>query len=165
MTRVQAGLLLLVAVPILWGLMWWGWRGRVRRHRDMAALPVAPQDFLPDQLEPVEGTYVSTTTEGDWLDRVVAHGLGVRSPVAVSLGAAGLLLARRGAADVWIPATALRGVRKESGMAGKYVGGQGLVVVTWAHAEASLDTGLRLRRADDADRLVENLQVLTGAVS
>lgn len=165
MTRLQAGLLLLLAIPVVWGLMWWGWRGRVRRQGDVAALPPVPQGFSPDRLGPVEGTYVSTTTEGDWLDRVVAHGLGVRSPVEASLGSAGLLLARRGAPDLWIPATAMRGVRREPGMAGKYVGGEGLVVVTWRHAETTLDTGLRLRRGDDEAQLVERLQALTGAVS
>ena len=165
MTRVQAGLLLLLAVPVLWALMWWGWRGRARRHDGVTDLPVVPPDFSPDTLVRAEGTYVSTTTEGDWLDRVVAQGLGVRSAVSLSLGPEGLLLARQGAPDVWVPSTSLRGVRRERGMAGKYVGAGGIVVLTWQHAAASLDTGLRMRSAEDAERLVVGLQALAGARS
>ena len=34
---------------------------------------------IPDPDDVVEGVYASTTTSGNWLDRIAAHGLGVRS--------------------------------------------------------------------------------------
>ena len=119
--------------------------------------------------EPIEATYVSTTTAGDWLDRVVAHDLGVRSAAVVTVHEAGVVIARTGARDVFVPAASVLGVERTPGIAGKYVGGDGLVVIRWTtttsgagtdedRPENALDTGLRVRRA--ADR-----PVLTAAVA
>ena len=75
----------------------------------------------------------------------------------------GLLLARTGAPDLFIPAPALRGVRLERGMAGKFVEEGGLVVVTWQHGPGELDTGFRPRAAADRDALVAAVDALVGA--
>ena len=72
----------------------------------------------------------------------------------------GVLFSRVGAPDVYIAAPALRGVRLESGMAGKFVESGGLVVVTWKHGERLMDTGFRPRAADDRDGLVEAVESL-----
>ena len=105
---------------------------------------------------PIEATYVSSTVAGDWLERVVAHDLGVRSRAVVRVFAGGVRIERDGAADLFVPADALRAVGTAPGMAGKYVGGDGLVVLTWQLPDdgASLDTGLRPRRAEDRAALL-----------
>ncbi len=174
MTEGQTGLLLLLLVPVLWALMWWGWRARTRRQAELPALPQAPAARTEPALGPIEATYVSSTTAGDWLDRVVPHGLGERAAASVwvhaaaqgrgamsgAAGAAGVLIARGGTSDVWIPAQALTAVRRDRGMAGKFVGPQGLVVLTWSLGPAQLDTGLRTRYERERGPLEQAVQDL-----
>jgi len=156
--------LLFLGVVVLWTMMRVGYRRRAGRH-DLPVLPPAPEPLERELLPAVEGTYVSTTTEGDWLDRVVARGLGARSAAGAHVTPAGVLFARRGAPEVWIPVGQLRGVRRGRGMAGKFVEAGGLLVVTWEHGTQRLDTGFRARRCADQDRLYETLKSLVGQES
>ncbi len=169
MSEGQTGLLLLLVVPVLWALMWRGWRARTRRQVELPALPDAPAARAEPVLGPIEAVYVSSTTAGDWLDRLVPHGLGERSAATVWVhastpgpanGVAGVLIARTGTSDVWIPAEALTAVRRDRGMAGKFVGPQGLVILTWSLGPAQLDTGLRTRYERDRDPLEQAVQGL-----
>lgn len=115
---------------------------------------------------PLEAIYVSTTLHGDWLARVGAHGLGDRSNSLVSVHDGGVLVEREGADDLWVPVHAIRSTSLAPGMAGKYVGADGLVVLTWAVPEADdvaaalVDTGLRTRRAEDRGALVDAVRHL-----
>ena len=133
----------------------------VRRHRaDVARLAPArgPPGRRPaaarrpaDTGAPItaaEVVYVVTTTAGDWLDRIAARGLGVRSRAALAVYPTGVLVDRDGAPALWIPAAAVRGARLERGMAGKFTEEGGLIAVTWAHGDRLLDTGLRALERD-----------------
>lgn len=153
MSEPLAGLLLLLVVPVLWGLLWLGWRRRQQRQGGLPAPAAAPAAPGAAVVGPVEATYVSTTSAGDWLDRVAVHGLGLRSSAQVSVLAGGVLVARRGAPDLWVPRAALEGVRRQRGMAGKFVEADGLVVLTWRLGGQPLDTGLRVRREGERDAL------------
>ena len=46
---------------------------------------MAPDDLGATRLGPLEATYVSSSTTGDWLDRVAAHDLGSRSAAQVEV--------------------------------------------------------------------------------
>jgi hypothetical protein len=168
-----AVLLVVLAVVLL--AMRAGWRGRAQRSATLVpVLPQVPADELGGvRYGPVEGTYVSTTVAGDWLDRVVAHDLGSRSPASATVYDAGVLLSRRGARDVFLPGAALRGVSLAPGIAGKVVGGEGVVVLRWeavggrgarfagdARGVTVLETGLRLRRSADRQDLVSAVRSL-----
>jgi len=156
---VLAGLLVLALVG-----MRVGWVHRRRRTLDaVPTLPAVPTDAGALLAGPFEAVYVSTTREGDWLDRVAAHGLGVRSPARVSVHATGVHVARTGAPDVFVPAHALRAAALAPGIAGKVVGRDHLVVLTWEPAAQpgdepdgarGLDTGLLPRHAADRDAIV-----------
>ncbi|AEE46109.1 hypothetical protein [Cellulomonas fimi] len=163
---VSVVVLVLVAVLALWGMRA-GWLGRRRRTEGLVPqLPVAPDDLGPARFGPVEAVYVSTTRAGDWLDRVAAHDLGVRSPAQVSVHDAGVLVSRTGATDVFVPAPTLRGAGTAPGIAGKVVGKDGLVVLTWQpHPDdpRGLDTGLRTRHAADRPLLVAAAAALVDA--
>lgn len=141
-----------------------GWRARGRRSALLLdALPQVPQaEALGPALHgPFPGTYVSTTVAGEWLERVVAHGLGVRSAASVTVHTGGVLVARTGAPDLYLAAGNLRDVERAPAIAGKAVGRDGLVVIRWSSTAAqnpAFDTGLRLRHAADRD-------VLTAAVA
>ncbi len=150
-------------------LAWWGMRAgwEHRRRRTEAAAPVLPQvpdDPGPATFGPLESVYVSSTRAGDWLDRVVAHDLGVRSRAEVSVHATGVLVRRAGARDLFLPAQTLRGAGTARGIAGKVVSRDGLVVLTWlppgADDERGLDTGLLPRHAADRDALVDAVAAL-----
>ena len=130
--------------------MWRGWRHRAGKH-DLPPLVEAPPvaDLPPARLES-GARYFGTTTSGDWLDRVVARGLGARSSCRLSLSAEGLDVIRL-AGSFRIPAAALRGARHDQGIAGKVVPPHGILVVTWQHGDYLLDTGFRLTAAELSD--------------
>lgn len=141
--------------------MYRGWRNRQVRQADLAPLPTAPDDTTRG----VEGVYVATTSAGDWMDRIAVHELGVRSIADLAVSADGLIFHRQGAADVFIPADHLTGVRTDRGIAGKVTAEKsGLVVVTWTHDGRELDTGFRPRRKADTAALTASISTLIGAL-
>lgn len=154
--------MVLVAVPGFWALMWLGWRARRRRQAGLAPLPAVPEQRGTGLLDDVEATYVTSTFAGQQLERVVPYGLGVPSAAVVRVSTGGVLLDRRGAPAVWVPAGALRGARLQRGIIGKVVDAEGLVVLEWEHAGTRLDTGLRLRYEADRQRLLDAVAALTG---
>jgi hypothetical protein len=130
------------------------------------ALPTADGALGEKVLGPLEAVYVSSTLSGDWLARVGAHGLGDRSNADVTVYDQGVVVERDGAAPVFVPAATLLDVTTASGMAGKFVGRDGLLVLTWqvpadGDIEATaLDTGLRLRHHADTTRTLEAVRPL-----
>ncbi|TCC23043.1 hypothetical protein [Kribbella speibonae] len=140
--------------------MYRGWRNRQSRQADLAPLPTAPETTTRG----VEGVYVATTSAGDWMDRIAVHELGVRATADLAVSEAGLIFHRQGAADVFIPADHLTGVRTDRGIAGKVTAEKsGLVVVTWTHDGRELDTGFRPRRKADTAALTASISTLIGA--
>jgi hypothetical protein len=151
------GTLLVIAAG--WFGMYRGWRNRQARQSHLAPLPVVPEI----EAEGIEGVYVATTTAGDWMDRIAVQELGVRSVADLAVSEAGLVFHRQGAADVFIPADRLTGVRTDRGIAGKVTAeASGLVVVTWNHDGHELDTGFRPRRKADTATLTSSISTLIG---
>ncbi|SMF25651.1 hypothetical protein [Streptomyces sp. Amel2xC10] len=134
------GLLLFIAL-VYW-LMREGWKWRGTLQGDLPELPTAPSEPGAAKLT-MSGRYHGSTTAGQWLDRIVAHGLGTRSRVELTLTDAGLDVVRPGATDFFIPAAALREALLGKGIAGKVLTEGGLLVVTWAHGDRLLDSGFR----------------------
>ena len=139
-----------VPVAILFGIlllaylgMWRGWKRRGRRHDLPPLVPVPAVAELPEARLQSGARYFGTTTRGDWLDRVVARGLGARSSCRLSLSGEGLDVVRL-AGSFRIPAAALRGARHATGIAGKVVPPHGVLVVTWQHGDLLLESGFRL---------------------
>ncbi|MFG3348957.1 hypothetical protein ACGF1Z_28365 [Streptomyces sp. NPDC048018] len=157
-----AGLLLFIAF-VYW-LMRQGWKWRGSLQSGLPPLPEVPE--APAGTEPppatlsMSGRYHGSTTAGQWLDRIVAHGLGTRSRAELTLTDAGISVVRPGANDFLIPADALREARLDKGIAGKVLTEGGLLVVTWAHGDTLLDSGFRADRAADHAAWVETLNKL-----
>jgi hypothetical protein len=128
--------------------MWWGWHNRQRRQSHLPALPTPPGSLGEPLLPPATGVYVSSTTAGDWQDRIAVRQLGFRAAARISLHPQGILVERTGADPLWIPAAALVDARTGRAIAGKVMGIEGLLVVTWLLGDHRLDTGFR---ADDKD--------------
>ncbi|MEV0527624.1 hypothetical protein AB0I66_29780 [Streptomyces sp. NPDC050439] len=146
------GLLLFIAL-VYW-LMREGWKWRGTLQGDLPELPAAPSEPGPARLE-LSGRYHGSTTAGQWLDRIVAHGLGTRSRVELTLTDAGLDVVRPGAADFFVPAAQLREARLDKGIAGKVLAEGGLLIVTWEHGEKLIDSGFRSDHAAEQAEWVE----------
>jgi hypothetical protein len=155
-------LLTVVLVGVALALIWLGWRNRLRRQADVEQLPSVPET-PGEPLTTAEGQYVASTTGGDWLDRIAVHGLGIRTNAELSVRPEGVLFERSGAGPLFIPAARLTGVRQESGMAGKFVEKDGLLVLSWMLGAHELDTGFRTRHADDKTTLLNALRDLISA--
>jgi hypothetical protein len=148
------GLLLFVAL-VYW-LMREGWKWRGTLQSDLPELPTAPPRPGAARLK-LSGRYHGSTTAGQWLDRIVAHGLGTRSRVELTLTDAGIDVVRPGAADFFIPAAQLRGARLDKGIAGKVLTEGGLLVVTWDHGGKPIDSGFRSDHAAEHAEWVDTL--------
>ncbi|UWE09449.1 PH-like domain-containing protein [Actinacidiphila bryophytorum] len=154
---------LLLFVGLVYWLMRQGWQWRRTLQGGLPALPQAPEAARTAQpLLTMEGRYHGSTTAGQWLDRIVAHGLGVRSRAALTLTEHGLDVDRTGAPGFFVPAAALRGARLDKGIAGKVLTEGGLLVVTWEHGGTLIDSGFRSDRAADHPAWVEHITRLSG---
>ncbi|MEU6094891.1 hypothetical protein [Streptomyces sp. NPDC047079] len=150
----------LVGLALFIALVYWlmreGWKWRGTLQGDLPELPTAPQDAGPAKLS-MSGRYHGSTTAGQWLDRIVAHGLGSRSRAELTLTDAGLDVVRPGATDFFVPAERLRGARLDKGIAGKVLTEGGLLIVTWEHGGKLLDSGFRSDRAAEHNDWVDTL--------
>lgn len=156
----------IVGLALVIGLVYWlmrqGWQWRRTLQGGLPALPQAPEATGEPLLPVMEGRYHGSTSAGQWLDRIVAHGLGVRSRAALTLTEQGLDVDRTGAPGFFVPAAALRGARLDKGIAGKVLTEGGLLVVTWEHGGTLIDSGFRSDRAADHPAWVEHITRLSG---
>jgi hypothetical protein len=147
--RIAWTMATLLLVVLLYWLMYRGWRRRVARQGDLPDLPVlpgpsrTPGTAAGDLRLRMTGRYHGTTVAGQWLDRIVAHGLGARSRAELTLTEHGIDVVRPGARDFLIPASRIRGARLEKGIAGKVLTEGGLLVITWSHGDQLIDSGFR----------------------
>ncbi|MCK7625957.1 hypothetical protein MUU72_23115 [Streptomyces sp. RS10V-4] len=150
---------LLIFVVFVYWLMRQGWKWRGTLQGDLPELPAVPDGAAgaDGARLTLSGRYHGSTTAGQWLDRIVAHGLGTRSRAELTLTEQGLAVVRPGAADFFVPAAALRGARLEAGIAGKVLPEGGLLVVTWEHGGKLIDSGFRSDRAGEHPAWVEAL--------
>jgi len=150
----------LVGLALFIALVYWlmreGWKWRGTLQGDLPELLTAPEEPGEAKLT-MSGRYHGSTTAGQWLDRIVAHGLGTRSRVELTLSEAGLDVVRPGATDFFVPVAQLREARLDKGIAGKVLTEGGLLVVTWAHGERLIDSGFRSDRAAEHTEWVEAL--------
>ncbi|MFJ3090286.1 hypothetical protein [Streptomyces sp. NPDC086838] len=153
---------LVVLVVFVYWLMRQGWKWRGNLQSDLPAPATAPEGFADgEKLLTLSGRYHASTTAGQWLDRIVAHGLGTRSRVELTLTADGLDVVRPGAADFFVPAADLRGARTEKALAGKVLPEGGLLVITWALGGRLIDSGFRSDHSAEHPAWVDAVNHLT----
>lgn len=173
MTRTQAAGVMLIALGLIYAILYASWLRKRRRHTS-AAVAAVDGSSLPsgaggagdargaDDPDPsrvvVEGTYVSTTAAESRLERVAVEGLGNRARATLTVRRANpeelLRFERYGESDVLIPADRFLGVRRERGMAGKFVGTARLLVIQWRADDGTIfTTGFLPRYKADLDRV------------
>ncbi|AWW40603.1 hypothetical protein [Streptomyces cadmiisoli] len=156
------GLALFVAL-VYW-LMREGWKWRGTLQGDLLEPAAAPDDAGPARLT-LSGRYHGSTTAGQWLDRIVAHGLGTRSRAELTLTDAGLVVVRPGASDFFVPVADLREARLDKGIAGKVLTEGGLLVVTWALGDRLIDSGFRSDHAAEHNEWVDVVNTMINATT
>ncbi|MBA5848509.1 PH-like domain-containing protein [Gordonia amicalis] len=125
--------------------------GNKKKHAAQAELigelPSTPADLGAEQRGPDTGLYLGSTMAPSWQNRVVVGDISDRASATIAEFAAGVLISRQGASDIWIPREAITAVRTERGIAGKVMSADGVLVIRWVLPSGTeIDTGLR---ADD----------------
>lgn len=160
--RIGLTMAVVALIGAVLGLMRWGWVRRGRRQSDIGPLPAVPQiPGTPGEVAPgsaldvteVSARYLGATRSGDWLDRIVVHGLGVPSAAEITVGAEGVWILRSGAPDIFAAAADVVGARHDRGIAGRVLETDGVLVITWRHGAQLIDLGLRVRDALVAEAL------------
>lgn len=152
-------LLLVVMVGVIALALWGMRRGWVHRTERQVDVP-APADAPPPGTvlgTPVPGLFAGTGTNGDWMDRIVVHDLGVRSRAELSYGPDGVWLDRVGARSVFIPGHAIAAIRADRGVAGTVRDRDGMVVISWRLGDRVLDTGFRADAGADHQACLDGL--------
>lgn len=164
--RVLLTLATLLLAAGIYLLMLKGWRSRQRRQADLPPPPTAPEpgDVV---VGAVPGLFVGTTTEHDWLDRIAVHDLSHRAAAWLTVRSTGVVIEREGLADLHLPYDVVLDASTDDALAGKVVGRDGLLVLTWWLGDRTLRSGFR---ADDhsahrrlADAVRANLPVREGS--
>ena len=157
--RFVWALVLLVALLLLWRMMFTGYRGRALRQRTLPR-PVGSSDWQ-GMHDALEGVYVSTTDAENSLDRIAAHGLGTRSAVLLGFVPEGVGFLRQGARSFVVPTRDVVGVGHGPGMVGKWVGrADGLVVLRWRLGDRVVDTGVKPRHPAEGARFAQQVEEL-----
>ncbi|KAA9395086.1 ABC transporter permease [Kocuria coralli] len=160
--KVLTAIVLGVFVVVLFAVIGRSWMRRTRREENEGHLPELPADLA--EREPgaaVEGMYVATCVRGNHLARLVGHGLGVRTTARVFAYDDGVLYDRDGTQPLWVPRDEIDGFGTASGMVGKFVEKNGLVVLSWRLHEREVDTGVRTKTREGKAELLEAFSRLT----
>lgn len=143
-------LLLTLAVVAFFALcvfgMWRGWRRQARAQSvEFPPFPEVPAE-LGEPARELPGLYVASTRAGHWQQRIVTRGAGLRTTGTLRGYDDGVEVERVGAPGFWIPAESIVDIKTAKGMAGKVMGTEALLVITWRVGGTEVDTGFR---ADD----------------
>jgi hypothetical protein len=130
---------------VVYLLMLRGWRNRQRRQAFLPE-PPRPTGEATTVVGSVPGLFVGTTFAGEWLNRVAAHRLCDRATAELSIRTDGVHIDRDGAPEVYLPHDAITEAAPGEKLAGKVMGRDGLLLITWRLGDSLLTSGFR---ADD----------------
>lgn len=163
----------LAVIIALGALIWLGWRNRKRRQADVLAPHEIPSRLLEvDPQAAAEGMIIGTVKAPNYLDRIAVHELGVRTDGRIEVHFAdltgqaddkepsphGLAVFRSGARNWFIPAQQIQSVETDSGMIGKFVERDGIIVIGWTLGDVEVATGFRPRHAAEGRELLAALR-------
>ena len=149
LTYVFIGFVVIIGLAIL------GWMLRRRSQRAIPATAPMPADVGEIRGE-FDGFYVSTTMDGQPLNRVAVHGLGFRARATIAVADSGVILALPGN-SVFIPRDDLREVTRANYTIDRVVEPGGLVLLAWTLGDTRLDSYLRV---EETEQLVAALHSL-----
>ena len=153
--RVLLTLATLAFASVGYLLMLKGWRGRQRRQGDLPSPPPVPADPGPVLVGAVSGLFIGTTSQQSWLDRIAVHGLSDRSAGWLTVHDSGVVIEREGVADLYLPFASLVAAGTADAIAGRMVGRDGLLALTWRLGGSTLVSGFRADDHGTYPRLVD----------
>ncbi len=136
------------------------WKARANRQ---AKLFSAPNEALADGLSllgPIPAKYVSTTTLADPLDRITAHGLGMRGNCSLVVFDSGIVIDRKGEKSIAIALSALKAVRVATATIDRVVEADGLIKIDWTRDGQGLSTFLRVIENSEKSKVIAQLNLL-----
>lgn len=158
-TRTQLLIYVLIGFVVIIGLAVVGWTTRRRRQRAIPAPEPMPADIGAVRGE-FEGFYVSTTLDGQPLNRVAVRGLGFRARATFAVAERGMVLALPGN-NVFIPRESIREVTRSNYTIDRVVEPGGLVLLAWTLGTTNLDSYLRVEHTEQLVGAVESLIATT----
>lgn len=141
--RISLVLVLVALICVaVWGMRR-GWLARQTRQADIPP-PMESGTSGYDVWQAVEpGVFIGTSRAGDWLDRIAVHDLGIRSRATCHIGEGGVWLEREAARSVFIPASHVKRIRTDRGVAGTVRSADSVIVFTWQLGDALIESGFR----------------------
>jgi len=146
-TRTTLLIYVMIGFVVIIGLAILGWMLRRRRQRNIPAPAPMPSDIGAVRGE-FDGFYVSTTLDGQPLNRVAVRGLGFRARATIAVADTGVVLALPGN-NVFIPRDTVREVTRSNYTIDRVVEPGGLVLLAWTLGDVKLDSYLRVERTED----------------
>jgi hypothetical protein len=163
---------MLIALGLIYALLYAAWLRKKHRHASAAeaisAADEAPKTAPRTAAQVVaEGTYISTTTATSRLERVTVEGLGNRAKATLTVTRGDpdqlVRIDRQGESAVVVPSGRLTSVRRDRGMAGKFLGAKRVLVLQWKSSEGDVyETGFLPRYRADLETLESALWWPTG---
>jgi hypothetical protein len=164
-TRLLLMGIMIAILAIIFYLMRARWRRLTSEsERGLPRINEVPTDSVLNT-EPIPGVFLGTSPSGDWMRRVMAQGLGVRSRASLQWDNSGIFIERTGEADLFVGTPDIVGCEFGRGVAGTVRAKGSVLVITWKLGEAILDSGFRADNAighhilkDQCARLVEGMK-------
>ena len=158
------GVVVVIGIGLVIRRMLRGWRQRAQRQAELIGrLPAMPVLVGSAVISPTRGLYLGSTLAPEWLERVNVGDLGYRSKAVLTRYPEGILLERSGASPIWMPQSAIVGIRAERALAGKVIPGRGsqtpgpILVIRWRLPSATeIDTGFRGEDRPDYSALISS---------
>jgi hypothetical protein len=145
-TRTRLLIYVLIGFAVIIALAIVGWMTRRRRQRNIPATVPMPAD-VGALVGEFEGFYVSTTLDGQPLNRVAVRGLGFRARATIAVAKAGVVLDLPGR-TVFIPRADIREVTRSNYTIDRVVEPGGLVLLAWKLGDTALDSYLRVAETE-----------------
>lgn len=159
--KLLTAILLAAFVIVLFTVVGRAWLRRTRQAEQAGSLPALPPEI--EDREPtavIPGMYVATCRHRDHLQRLMAHNLGLRTSATAYVYPDGVLYDRDGADALWVDAAAMVEHGTTSGMVGKFVERDGIVVLSWRFHDQVVDTGMRTKTREGKSEFLNALSTL-----
>ena len=142
MDKVIPAIIVIVLIAGFLLLMARSWRRRKAGQSELASTVPVPSD-RGATLVIADALYLSTTPDGEPLNRIAVRGLGFRARFGVVVTSAGIILPIPGETEIFIPRADIREIATASWTIDRGIEPDGLTVVRWTLGDTRLDSYFR----------------------
>lgn len=158
MTRELIGFLAIALVAVVSVSVWLSTKKKRRIQEQSISTPI-PATSAGE----FSALYVSTVFENARLDRVWAHGLGMRGNARLAVDQAGISVIRAGENSFLIPSTDLQLVEAATATIDKAVEKSGLTAIHWMLGDTKVITHFRFTQPQERKEFENKILQLIGA--